>query len=94
VFCAAGKPDVEAQIDAVMSRFVARANEVRNQLNSQAWSSDKALDEVRQTQSTNSATRNSLCRLVGLAPAMPNLGVTEQQLCLRQHVCGCTGILA
>lgn len=53
VLCAAGQPDVEAQIDAVMSRFVARANEVRNQLNSQAWSSDKALDEVRQPQGTN-----------------------------------------
>lgn len=46
LLCAAGKPDVEAQIDAVMSKFVARANEVRNQLNSQAWSPDKALDEV------------------------------------------------
>lgn len=45
---AAGKPEVEAQIDAVMSRFVARANEVRNQLNSQAWGPGKALDEVRQ----------------------------------------------
>lgn len=44
---AAGKPEVEAQIDAVLSRFVARANEVRNQLNSQAWGPGKALDEVR-----------------------------------------------
>lgn len=44
---AAGRPDVEAQIDAVLSRFVARANEVRNQLNSQAWGPSKALDEVR-----------------------------------------------
>lgn len=37
---------MEAQIDAVLSRFVARANEVRNQLNSQAWGPSKALDEV------------------------------------------------
>jgi hypothetical protein len=44
---AGGRPDVEAQIDAVLSRFVARANEVRNQLNSQAWGPSKALDEVR-----------------------------------------------
>lgn len=47
LLCVAGKPEVEAQIDAVMSKFVARANEVRNQLNSQAWSPDRALDEVR-----------------------------------------------
>jgi hypothetical protein len=65
VLRAAGKPDVEAQIDAVMSRFVARANEVRNQLNSQAWSSDRALDEVRLAHSTNRGCyRNSLRRLV------------------------------
>jgi len=31
----------------LLSKFVARANEVRNQLNSQAWGPDKALDEVR-----------------------------------------------
>jgi hypothetical protein len=57
---------VEAQIDAVLSRFVARANEVRNQLNSQAWGPSKALDEVSHaTVWTRHRSHNMFCAQPG-----------------------------
>lgn len=43
---AVGSPDGSAQVEAVMAKFVARANDVRGQLNSQQLSAGKALDEV------------------------------------------------
>jgi hypothetical protein len=44
---AAGKPDVAAQIDAVLGKFVARANELRSQLNSKQMDAGAVLDQVR-----------------------------------------------
>eukprot|EP00879_Flechtneria_rotunda_P015351 GHRR01016047.1.p1 GENE.GHRR01016047.1~~GHRR01016047.1.p1 ORF type:complete len:495 (+),score=199.38 GHRR01016047.1:155-1639(+) len=42
---AASQPDVAAQLDAAMSKFVARANELRAQLNSQQLEASKVLDQ-------------------------------------------------
>jgi hypothetical protein len=38
---------VSAQVDAVLSRFVVRANAIRSQLNNQQLNAGSALDEVR-----------------------------------------------
>lgn len=43
---AAGKPEVAAQVDAVLGKFVARANELRAQLNTQQLGPGRVLDEV------------------------------------------------
>jgi hypothetical protein len=39
-------PDVAGQVDAVLTKFVARANDVRAQLSSQQLGASRALDEV------------------------------------------------
>lgn len=43
---AAGNPSVAAEVDAVLGKFVARANELRGQLNSHQLAAGKVLDEV------------------------------------------------
>eukprot|EP00775_Hariotina_reticulata_P011013 gene11013-11167_t len=43
---AAGQPEVAAQVDAVLGKFVSKANELRTQLNSQQLGASKALDET------------------------------------------------
>jgi hypothetical protein len=63
---AGGQPEVAAQVDAVLGKFVSKANELRTQLNSQQLGAGKALDEVGPSIISPSKPQDANKLLVGM----------------------------